>query len=73
MQMVNKTIKIYVTLVKYYPINESNIAYKCLRPSLIIPTVYKNRETSVFTLTNVIYMTETIYNDHHLQETKIKY
>ena len=71
--MVNKTIKIDVTLVKYYPINESNIAYKCLRASLIIPTVYKNGERFVFTLTNVIYMTETIYNDHHLQETKIKY
>ena len=71
--MVNKTIKIYVTLVKYYHINESNIAYKCLRASLIIPTVYKNRERLVFTLINVIYMTETIYIDHHLQETKIKY
>ena len=71
--MVNKAIKIHVTLVKYYPINESKIAYKCLEASLIIPTVYKNRERFVFTLTNVIYMTETIYNDHHLQETKIKY
>ena len=71
--MVNKTIKIYVTLVKYYHINESNIAYKCLRASLIIPTVYKTPETLVFPLTNVIYMTDTIYNDHHLQETKIKY
>ena len=71
--MVNKAIKIYVTLVKYDPIDESNIAYECLRASLIIPTVYKNWERLVFTLTNVIYMTETIYNDHHLQETKIKY
>ena len=66
-------MKIDVTLVKYYPINESYIANKCLRASLIIPTVYKNRERLEFTLTNVIYMTETIYNDHHLQETKIKY